>query len=423
MELPRWARGHDAPLNYHRIMIDDAARMDAYERAIRKLVKPGDVVLDTGTGTGVLAMLAARAGAARVHAVESMPIARLARRLVEHNGLEKIVTVHEADLCTLDPVEPVDLIIGDFMGRFVIDDGMMPAIAAAGHWLKPTGRFAPSRIELYLSPVGDMRIEALDALVPSVYGIDLSPAVEVAMNCTYHSDIDPDWLLGPKVPVATIVPPIFPVIDRDVTVKIDREGDLRGLAGYFVAELAPGVKLSTAPGRATHWGQLLFPIPSTNVHVGDELTFHFTQLEGSIEWRWSGPGFTHESEQRLGDRDFPIAPATPPADRRQAVLDANDRGARAFGGNDLGGAVRAWEEAARLLDETTTDLTDGIYENLGLAWYNLGRDGAATRAFLRALDGKDDLEQSLRFLIDLHERNGHPTEAERVRQRHERHRR
>ncbi len=99
------SRGHEAPLDHHRRMLADPHRMDAYERAIRRLVRPGDVVLDLGAGTGILAMLAARAGAARVHAVESMPIARLAADLVRENRLGDRVTVHEADATSLAPVE------------------------------------------------------------------------------------------------------------------------------------------------------------------------------------------------------------------------------------------------------------------------------------------------------------------------------
>jgi predicted RNA methylase len=127
--------GHDASLDYHRRMLVDVVRMDAYDRAIRKLVRPGDVVLDVGAGTGILAMLAARAGAARVHAVESMPVAEIARELVASNGLGERVIVHRADLVTMDPVERVDLVVSDFLGPFLTDDAMLPAVAAAGRWL------------------------------------------------------------------------------------------------------------------------------------------------------------------------------------------------------------------------------------------------------------------------------------------------
>ena len=89
-ELP----GHDAGLPYHASLLGDPHRMAAYERAIRAVVKPGAIVLDVGTGTGVLAMMAARCGARRVHAVESMPIERAARALVAANGLSERVLVH-----------------------------------------------------------------------------------------------------------------------------------------------------------------------------------------------------------------------------------------------------------------------------------------------------------------------------------------
>ena len=134
-----WESGHHVPLGYHRLLLEDHVRMDAYERAIRELVKPGDVVLDVGTGSGILAMLAARAGASRVHAVESADVVGLAEQNVRANGLENIIVVHHGDARELTPMEPVDVLVSECMGRFLIDDGMIPAIVAAGKRLKPGG--------------------------------------------------------------------------------------------------------------------------------------------------------------------------------------------------------------------------------------------------------------------------------------------
>src|SRR5262245_56005551 len=115
--------GQLAPLSYHARMLADLHRMDAYERAIRRLVRPGDVVLDVGCGTGILAMLAARRGA-RVHAVEAQPVAHVAQKLVTHNRLD--VHVYHADICEMEPVEPVDLVVSDYLGVFLVDDQMLP---------------------------------------------------------------------------------------------------------------------------------------------------------------------------------------------------------------------------------------------------------------------------------------------------------
>ena len=69
-----------------RRMVSDRPRTDAFAAAIREVVKPGDVVLDVGTGTGILAMLAAKAGAREVHAIDATDIAAVPDCLHGHRG-------------------------------------------------------------------------------------------------------------------------------------------------------------------------------------------------------------------------------------------------------------------------------------------------------------------------------------------------
>ena len=76
----------------------DRQRTEAFATAIAATVGPGDVVLDAGAGTGILSLLAARAGAARVFAVEiDSVLAHHLRRTVSANGLEDVITVLEQD--------------------------------------------------------------------------------------------------------------------------------------------------------------------------------------------------------------------------------------------------------------------------------------------------------------------------------------
>mgnify|MGYP006317027487 CR=1 FL=1 len=64
-ELMTGAGLAEFPPSMHRLMLDDEVRIDAFASALAKVIRPGDTVVDVGTGTGVLAFLAKKAGAKR----------------------------------------------------------------------------------------------------------------------------------------------------------------------------------------------------------------------------------------------------------------------------------------------------------------------------------------------------------------------
>ena len=111
-------------------MLLDVNRNSAYENAIRSLVKPGDVVIDAGTGTGLLAMIAARAGAKKVFAIEmNDSFAELATKIIFDNKLQDVVTVIAKRSDELTPEDlnqlNVDILITETMDSILTTEGIL----------------------------------------------------------------------------------------------------------------------------------------------------------------------------------------------------------------------------------------------------------------------------------------------------------
>jgi len=137
-------------------MLSDEVRMQAYYDAIFKNISvfQDKVVLDVGTGTGILAIWAAQAGALRVYAVEATDMAQKAQKLVNGNNVSDKVTVIQGKIEDVDIPEKVDIIISEWMGLFLLRESMLDSVLfARDKWLKPGGSLYPSHARMYLAAI------------------------------------------------------------------------------------------------------------------------------------------------------------------------------------------------------------------------------------------------------------------------------
>ncbi len=235
----------------HFFLLNDRVRSVAYEQAIAAIVKPGDVVVDLGAGTGVMAMLACRAGASRVYAVEISGMVEILRTIVKANGFDdRIVCVH-GHSSRIELPERADLAITDQAGPFGVGGGLFGALNDAHRrLLKPQAMTIPSRMDLWVglaefSP-GMAPVEFWDE---QPRGFDMHALRALARNIAYQIHFSPDQLLGEPARVAAInlAAPTPPALGGSTTLIVRRPGLLHGLFGFFSAELAPGVSISNSP--------------------------------------------------------------------------------------------------------------------------------------------------------------------------------
>jgi precorrin-6B methylase 2 len=307
----------------HIEMLNDRTRTAAYLEAIRQIVRPGDVVLDLGTGTGVFAVAAAQAGAAKVYAIEATGIAAAARRVYEANGFADRITLLEGQSAGIELPERADVLVAELIGIDPLGERILETTRdAVSRFLKPGARLIPSSIDVStvlvtLPNAVSSRWHFAESLVDrwrDWYDIDFSPLVEfssptpvaIAVNsATLHR-----WTAIAE-PVTCFSQELGAIhgtaFAEQRTVVATTAGRVDAVALYFTVRLAPGVTLTTdprSPRDDSSWRHRVWLLPTpVEVVRGDTLqvTLRRQSNEAVVEVRRLDPS---------------TADATAPAGRR-----------------------------------------------------------------------------------------------------------
>ena len=250
-------------------MLNDEERNQAFATALRQQVRPGDHVLDIGSGSGLLAMLAIQAGAARVTSCEADPLlAAVARQVIQDNGFSDVVTVipaHSTDLEVghgLD--ERVDLIVTEIVDCGLIGEGLLPTLRhARQRLLKPGGRLVPHAARVTGAVLSCPSARHLNS-VQATQGLDLGAMNSLSTPGHFPLRLGtwPHALLSDQVEIFRPGPRREPLADgsRVLRIPITESAVADGLVAWFELDLAEGITLSNAPVNAgSHWMQAYLP--------------------------------------------------------------------------------------------------------------------------------------------------------------------
>lgn len=286
----------------HEKMISDAVRVDAYKAAIARHVRPEDMVVDLGTGTGILAIFAAHAGARRIVAIDHSPFIEVARRLAAANGASHI-EFFNTNSRNVELAEPVDLILHEQMGCSLFDERMVDNLLdLKRRVLRPGGRILPGRFELFLEPFMLEPAQRITHLHRNMlHGIDFSCLAEDPDVARYRLR-DYDWsyigqgagtFLCEPIPALAFdlntmsAPGELPTIlegERQIT----RDGTLDGLSLHFKAIFDDEIAIDTSPAKTpTHWGNPFFRLPPLKLRAGDRIRYRYELVDVADHLTWS----------------------------------------------------------------------------------------------------------------------------------------
>jgi hypothetical protein len=157
--------------DYPYMCLKDEARTFAFRDAIRAVVRPGDVVVDVGAGSGILSFFAAAAGAAQVYAVEIDPVSASALRhsVALNPAIADRVRVVEGDAAVVDLPRAADVVVAEIIETGLLDEQQVPVLNALRRRgvITTRTRLVPTAYETTLQLVrADHRYYGFEIAVP-----------------------------------------------------------------------------------------------------------------------------------------------------------------------------------------------------------------------------------------------------------------
>lgn len=332
-------------LDEHRSYLADRPRVDALRRAIHATVRPGDVVLDLGCGTGLLGLMACEAGAARVYAVDEGGMIEIARATARASDYGSRITHIAGHSSAVDLPERAGVLVFDQIGRFGFEAGLLEfALDARRRLLQPDARIMPGPVTVHLAFASSAEVRGrIDFWDTRPAGIDASPARRTAENTGYPIEPHDASLHSDGAAVMTLLPASWDEepLEGRATLTASSAGRLDGLAGWFVAELAEGVFMSNDPRRADRINRRIAFLPfdrPMDVDAGEAIDVSVRLLASDMILAWTAAraggsdrraqstwqGMLPVREARLRTRDDAVPVLTPRGEARRTVLELCD---------------------------------------------------------------------------------------------------
>jgi type I protein arginine methyltransferase len=284
-------------------MLADSTRVEAYAGAIRALVKPGDRVLELGTGVGFFSVLAVRAGAAHVDAVDTNPAVHLGPRVAASNDCADRIAFHACDARELALPAAADVLLSDLRGPTPFKGRSLETlIDVRRRLLRPCGTIIAMRDTLYAAPSRSPLAFQRDVVRPLQRNdVSLEPVARVVYDAPQRGRVAAADLLAPGAGWLTVDYRTVDATDHsgEASWELGRAATVSGIAVWFESDLGGGFGFSAAPANETcAYGQLFLPFRRA-VHLapGDSLRIRIDLHLVGDDYVWVWHAWTRSPDQ------------------------------------------------------------------------------------------------------------------------------
>ena len=277
--------------DYHHSMVVDELRSGAFLRAIFRAVKPGDVVIDLGAGTGLLSLFAITAGARRVYAVESEAVIDIAREVARVNKVDDRIEFLVGKSTDVELPEPADVLITETIGNAAFDEGILAWVADSKlRHLRSNATIIPERLTLVCALLEVPRDYAdMEKLASPLYTFDLSPLKSLATNRMTWDELSPVSVVSDPLPLieASLYDPPAELGESKV-LTARRDCTMHAVGFWFEAVIFEDITLSNAPpNRAPSWNQGVVMLDEPLVMTeGEQVGVEVAVTHDGASWKY-----------------------------------------------------------------------------------------------------------------------------------------
>jgi type I protein arginine methyltransferase len=288
-------------------MIGDSARFNAYAKAISRSVRPGDVVAEIGCGPAVFSLLACRAGAKRVYAIETEDIIDVARQIAVANGFADRIQFFQSDSRKVELPERVDVIVSDIRGVLPLFDGAVASLHdARKRFLAPEGVLIPRRDVLKVAIIESEKIYSnlASPWKTCVSRVKLSIPLQLVLNTCHRITVEFDQLISGPEALCTLdyMGNPGPDVSGKLVFRANRSGTAHGICVWFETELYEDIGFSAGPESSTIYGQLFLPwLDPVLIEERQEISvdLHANLVGKDYIWRWETETTPREGGEKV----------------------------------------------------------------------------------------------------------------------------